>query len=129
MTREIRVTLTLFSAENRAFDSVRTIRNPIARLVTELLLSLGDALFDDIQTFERQVILHDERRRHAQDVPGRNPGQAFAKGFLIDEPPRLLKGFSRNYVPVLVDGKDDLMNQEVPVRIVAVNGTEVKGKI
>ena len=41
----------------------------------------------------------------------------------------LLKGLSRNYIPVLLDGSDDLMNQEITVRIVSVEGEEVKGEI
>lgn len=41
----------------------------------------------------------------------------------------LLKGLSRNYVPVLLDGGDGLMNQEVTIRITSVDGEEVKGEI
>ena len=41
----------------------------------------------------------------------------------------LLKGLSRNYIPVLIDGGNELMNTEIPVRIVSVEGEEVKGKI
>ena len=41
----------------------------------------------------------------------------------------LLKGLSRNYIPVLIDGRDGLMNQEITVRIVSVEGEEVKGEI
>ena len=41
----------------------------------------------------------------------------------------LLKGLSRNYIPVLIDDRDDLMNQEITVRIVSVEGEDVKGEI
>jgi threonylcarbamoyladenosine tRNA methylthiotransferase MtaB len=41
----------------------------------------------------------------------------------------LLKGLSQNYIPVLIDGRDDLMNQEITVRITSVEGEEVKGEI
>ena len=41
----------------------------------------------------------------------------------------LLKGLSRNYIPVLIDGGDDLMNHEVLVRITSMEGEEVKGEI
>ena len=41
----------------------------------------------------------------------------------------LLKGFSRNYVPVLLDGPDELMNREIGVRVVDVNGVVVKGQL
>lgn len=40
----------------------------------------------------------------------------------------LLKGLSRNYVPVLIEGGNELMNTEIPVRIVSVEGEEVKGE-
>jgi len=39
----------------------------------------------------------------------------------------LLKGLSRNYIPVLIDGGNELMNTEITVRIVSVEGEEVKG--
>ena len=41
----------------------------------------------------------------------------------------LLKGLSRNYIPVLIAGRDDLMNQEITVRVTSVEGEEVKGEI
>jgi len=41
----------------------------------------------------------------------------------------LLKGLSRNYIPVLIDGGDELTNQEVLVRVTSVEGEEVKGEI
>jgi len=41
----------------------------------------------------------------------------------------LLKGLSRNYIPILIDGRDNLMNQEITVRITSVEGEEVKGEI
>ena len=39
----------------------------------------------------------------------------------------LLKGFSRNYIPVLVDGGNEFINKEVPVRIISVDGETVRG--
>ncbi|MCD6353421.1 MAG: tRNA (N(6)-L-threonylcarbamoyladenosine(37)-C(2))-methylthiotransferase MtaB [Proteobacteria bacterium] len=39
----------------------------------------------------------------------------------------LLKGFSRNYIPVLVDGGNEFINKEVTVRIIAVDGETVRG--
>ena len=39
----------------------------------------------------------------------------------------LLKGLSRNYIPVLIDGGNELMNTEIPVRVTSVEGEEVKG--
>jgi threonylcarbamoyladenosine tRNA methylthiotransferase MtaB len=31
-----------------------------------------------------------------------------------------LKGFSRNYIPVLIDGKDDMVNKEIPVIVTKI---------
>ncbi|WAC08409.1 MAG: tRNA (N(6)-L-threonylcarbamoyladenosine(37)-C(2))-methylthiotransferase MtaB [Thermodesulfobacteriota bacterium] len=41
----------------------------------------------------------------------------------------LLKGLSRNYLSVLIEGSDNLMNQEITVRITSVEGEEIKGEI
>jgi len=41
----------------------------------------------------------------------------------------LLKGLSRNYVPVLLYGGNELMNTEITVRVTSVEGEEVKGEI
>ncbi len=41
----------------------------------------------------------------------------------------LLKGFSRNYIPVLVEGPDELMNREVLVTIAAVTGSKARGTV
>jgi len=41
----------------------------------------------------------------------------------------LLKGLSRNYIPVLIAGGDELMNQEITVRVTSIEGEEVKGEI
>jgi threonylcarbamoyladenosine tRNA methylthiotransferase MtaB len=39
----------------------------------------------------------------------------------------LLKGFSRNYIPVLIEGDDSLNNREVSVTVTSVEGEEVRG--
>jgi threonylcarbamoyladenosine tRNA methylthiotransferase MtaB len=41
----------------------------------------------------------------------------------------LLKGFSRNYIPVLTDGADGLINQEVDLEVAEVRGEKVFGRI
>ena len=41
----------------------------------------------------------------------------------------LLKGFSRNYIPVLADGADALMNRELDIEVAEVRGDKVFGKI
>ncbi|MBP1718203.1 MAG: tRNA 2-methylthioadenosine synthase -like protein [Deltaproteobacteria bacterium] len=41
----------------------------------------------------------------------------------------LLKGFSPNYIPVLADGGDGLINQEVDIEVTEVRGEKVFGKI
>ncbi len=41
----------------------------------------------------------------------------------------LLKGFSRNYIPVFTDGGDSLMNQELEIEVAEVRGEKVFGKI
>jgi threonylcarbamoyladenosine tRNA methylthiotransferase MtaB len=40
----------------------------------------------------------------------------------------LLKGFSRNYIPVLTEGDETLMNQEVEVEVTEVRGNKVFGR-
>ena len=40
----------------------------------------------------------------------------------------LLKGLSRNYLPILIEGGDELMNQEIMVRVASVEGEEVRGE-
>ncbi len=40
-----------------------------------------------------------------------------------------LKGRSRNYLPVLLDGPDSLKNSEVEVEIIKVEGTTVRGRL
>ena len=40
----------------------------------------------------------------------------------------LLKGFSRNYIPVLVAGGDELMGKEITVRVIEVRESEVYGE-
>jgi threonylcarbamoyladenosine tRNA methylthiotransferase MtaB len=49
---------------------------------------------------------------------------------LIQErmPGGLLKGLSRNYIPVTVAGEDSLLNSEVPVRVTEVLGEHVCGE-
>ena len=46
-----------------------------------------------------------------------------------DKETGLLRGFSRNYIPVLVDGSDDFMREEIPVRIEKIDTTKVFGKV
>ncbi len=41
----------------------------------------------------------------------------------------LLKGYSRNYIPVFIRGGDELINQEVEVEVAEVRGETVLGKI
>lgn len=41
----------------------------------------------------------------------------------------LLKGFSRNYIPILADGPDTFMNQEIPVLLLEVQECAVRGTI
>jgi threonylcarbamoyladenosine tRNA methylthiotransferase MtaB len=41
----------------------------------------------------------------------------------------LLKGYSRNYIPVFIRGGDELINQEVEVEMAEVRGETVLGKI
>lgn len=40
-----------------------------------------------------------------------------------------LKGFSRNYIPVLFSGGDDLFGKEVPVKVIHVKGAAVSGEL
>ena len=46
-----------------------------------------------------------------------------------DRETRLLKGFSRNYIPVLADGTDGLINREVDIEVTEVRGEKVFGRI
>jgi len=46
-----------------------------------------------------------------------------------DRPSRMLQGYSRNYIPVLLEGGDEFINRELEVEIVEVNGEKVKGVI
>jgi threonylcarbamoyladenosine tRNA methylthiotransferase MtaB len=39
------------------------------------------------------------------------------------------EGLSRNYIPVLVEGTEDLLNEEVEVQVVRVEGEKVYGKL
>ena len=41
----------------------------------------------------------------------------------------LLKGFSRNYIPVLADGGDGLINQEVDIEVTEIQGEKVFGRV
>jgi len=41
----------------------------------------------------------------------------------------LLKGFSRNYIPVLASGGDDFMNREADVEVTEVRGEKVFGRV
>jgi threonylcarbamoyladenosine tRNA methylthiotransferase MtaB len=41
----------------------------------------------------------------------------------------LLKGFSRNYIPVLVSGGEGLMSRELDVEVTEVRGEKVFGEI
>ena len=41
----------------------------------------------------------------------------------------LLKGISSNYLPVLIDGPDDLQNKIVEVKIEKLEGNKLFGKI
>ncbi|MBM4331927.1 MAG: tRNA (N(6)-L-threonylcarbamoyladenosine(37)-C(2))-methylthiotransferase MtaB [Deltaproteobacteria bacterium] len=41
----------------------------------------------------------------------------------------LLKGYSRNYIPVLIQGGDEFINQELDVEIMEVRGAKVFGKV
>ena len=41
----------------------------------------------------------------------------------------LLKGFSRNYIPVLADGAEALINREIDLEVTEVRGDKVFGKI
>ena len=45
-----------------------------------------------------------------------------------DRKTQRLKGFSRNYIPVLIDGPDELMGNEIKVRVVDVQETSVYGE-
>ena len=45
-----------------------------------------------------------------------------------DRKTRRLKGFSSNYIPVLIDGTDELMGNEIMVRVVDVQETSVCGE-
>jgi len=40
---------------------------------------------------------------------------------------KYLKGFSRNYIPVLVDGRDDVVNKQIPVIITKIQDGKVFG--
>lgn len=46
-----------------------------------------------------------------------------------DKEKGLWKGYSRNYIPITFPGEGRLINQEVPVKVEAVQGTKVFGKI
>ena len=46
-----------------------------------------------------------------------------------DKKSGFLKGRSRNYIPVLLDGPDRLKNSEVEVEIIQVEGTRVLGEL
>ena len=50
----------------------------------KFLSGLADRLVDDVEAFKQRVFVHHDGRAHAQDVTGRNPGEAFLKGVLID---------------------------------------------
>jgi threonylcarbamoyladenosine tRNA methylthiotransferase MtaB len=41
----------------------------------------------------------------------------------------LLKGYSRNYIPVLLPGGDEFINQELDIEIMEVRGVKVFGKV
>jgi hypothetical protein len=41
----------------------------------------------------------------------------------------LLKGFARNYIPVLCDGDDTLMNREAEIEAGEVRGDKVFGRV
>ena len=46
-----------------------------------------------------------------------------------DRETALLKGFSRNYIPVLIDGGEEWIHQELEVQIIDVRGEKVFGKL
>jgi len=46
-----------------------------------------------------------------------------------DKETYLLKGLSRNYIPILVDAEDKFINKEVTVKISSVTGEKVRGTI
>lgn len=69
---------------------------------------------------------------------GREKKEAFYKSYLNKQLPilietkrdrktGLLKGLSRNYIPVLIDGGDGLRNSEITVMITSVRGENVRG--
>lgn len=41
----------------------------------------------------------------------------------------LLKGRSRNYIPVLLEGSDSLKNSEVGIQVITVEGAMVSGRL
>ena len=92
--------------------------------------SFPDRVHGDIVK-ERARILRQLSTAKREQFYGRFAGQTMP--VLIEssrnEKTGLLKGFSRNYVPVLLDGPDGLMNREIEVRIREVNGVHVKGTL
>jgi len=84
-----------------------------------------------------QVIL---ARCHALREMGQKKRDSFSRSFLgqklkvlveskRDRESGLLKGFSENYIPILLPGGETLMNQEVQAEVTEVRGAKVFGKI
>jgi threonylcarbamoyladenosine tRNA methylthiotransferase MtaB len=81
----------------------------------------------------------DARSRQIRQL-GEAKKAAFSRGFIghtlpvlfehtRDRNTGLLKGYSRNYIRVLAEGGDELMNREVPVVIRRTNGETARGVI
>ena len=81
----------------------------------------------------------DSRSRHVRKL-GEAKKAAFSRSFIGQTLPVLfehtrdrntgmLKGYSRNYIRVLAEGRDELMNREVPVTIQRTNGETAWGSI
>jgi threonylcarbamoyladenosine tRNA methylthiotransferase MtaB len=89
--------------------------------------------------FPHQVDPQTKKRRcEALRALGRRKKAAFQGRFLgrelevlvegkRDKRTRRLKGYSRNYIPVLIEGKDDLVNREIKVLVTGLEDGRVLG--
>ena len=79
-------------------------------------------------------------RCHALRELGEKKRESFSRSFLgkslkvlvesrRDRESGLLKGFSANYIPVLLSGGEELMNQEVSVEVTEVRNGKVIGNV
>ena len=57
----------------------------VLSLEAEFFLNFADRLFDNVHRAMGNVFGHDDRRTHAEDVTGRNPGKTLGERTLVDQ--------------------------------------------